>query len=275
MAKENGKRYGEIRQSLTQLDLHHHSLSRLGHKLVSEATKPVTGSSAALYAQSLQLSKDCFRTIHDLCENLDKEDLDSCQSVLNRLDLAIHRASQARTPTLCIVNIWRVIEAIEQFLTGIVDKYGYVRLSEEVAPQTTEEQNSEAAELARLFAEYRDSMATKPDTPEYVAPPFSHGVLRWRDKRLFYVERIEDGARWIELDPDYEREGVVDEQEAIELVRARTIEGHPITLRLDLIVDEFEVDNYVRSQMGSEYFVSGYQISGERTKNRGQRGRRR
>ncbi len=275
MAKENGRRYGEIRDSLTQLDLHHHSLSTLGQKLVSEATKPATASSAALYEQSLQLGNDCLRIIHDLCENLDKEDLDSCQSALNRVDLAINRASQARTPTLCMVNIWRVIETIEQFLTGIAEKYGYVRVSEEASPQTTEEQKSEATELARLFAEYRESMATKPDTPKYEAPPFSNGVLHWRDKRLFYVERIEDGARWIELDPDYEREGVVDEQEAIELVRASTIEGHPITLRLDLMVDEFEVDNYVRSQMGSEYFVSGYQISGEGTKNRGHRGRRR
>ena len=275
MARDKEKRYEEIRKSLTLLDLHHHSLNNVGQKLVSGAVELPVASSGALYEQSLQLSKDCLRIVHDLCDHLDTEDLDSCQSALDRLDLAIQKASQAKTPTLCVVNVWRVIEATEQFLTGIAEKYDYVRMSEEMALEAIEGQESKAAELAKLFAEYEEVMSTKVHIPKPPGPPFSHGIVSWRGSQLFYVQRVEDGTRWIELDSEYERESVVDEDEAVELARARTIEGYPITLRLDLMVDENEVDNYILSQQGSEYFVSGAQIAREVKKRRGRKGRRR
>ena len=274
MTLEKEKRYEEIRRSLTQLDLHHLSLENMGQKLASKAAKSFAASSGTVHQQSLQLSNDCSRIIHDLCDHLDREHLDSCESALNKVDLAVHRASQAKTPTLCMVNVWRVVEAIDQFLAGIADKYGYVRLSEEMAFEPTEEKGSKAAELDKLFEEYEEAMATKTDTPMPAGPPFSRGILRWRGSQLFYVERVEDGARWIELDPDYETEAIPEEDEAVELAEARTIEGYSITLRLDLRVDENEVDSYIRSQKGSEYFVLGSQVASEQGKSRGMRGRR-
>lgn len=274
MARELGKGYEQIRESLTQLDLHHHSLNNIAQRLVPEAPKPLAASSGALYEQALQLSKDCFRIIHDLCDHLDKEDLDSCQSMLDRVDLAVHRASEGKTPTLCMANVWRVIEATEQFLGAIADKYNYARLSEEMAWEAMEDQESKAAEMANLFAEYKKAMATKVEAPKPAGPPFSHGILYWRGSQLLYVQRIQDGARWIEVDPDCERDGVIDEEEAVKLVQTRTIEGYPITLRLDLMVDEMQVDKYIHSAMGSEYLASGSQIAkGKRGRDR--KGRRR
>lgn len=274
MAREKEQQYEAIRKSLTQLDLHHHSLKRVGRKLATEAAKPSVASSGALYEQSLQLGKGSTKIIHDLCQRLSEEDLDSCESALNRVDLAIRRASQAKSPTLCMVNVWRVIEATEQLLTGIAHKYDYVRLSEEAALEVPEGEETKAAELDKLFEEYEEVMATKIGIPKPAGPPFSHGILHWRGSQLFYVERIEDGARWIELDPDYERQGSVYEEEAAEIVRARTIEGYPITLSLDLMVDENEIDNYLVSQIGAEYFVSGAQIAEEGEKRRGRKGHR-
>ena len=70
--------------------------------------------------------------------------------------------------------------------------------------------------------------------------------------------------RWIELDPDYERSSITEDQDAVETCQARSIGGYPITLRSDLIVDENAVDDYLRSQEGSEYYVSGHQVVRER-----------
>jgi hypothetical protein len=270
-ARERERRYEEIRKSLTQLDLHQHSLKNAGQKLVSEGARSPTAASGTTYEQSLQLSKECLRIISALCDHLDEEDLDACESALNRVDLAVERASRAKTATLCMVNIWRVIEASEQFLASIADKYDYVKLSEETALETVEGEEVEAAELAKLFEEYEEAMATKTQVPKPTGPPFSEGVLYWRGSQLYYVERVEDGARWIELDSSYDLENI-DLEDTAELVWARTIDGYEVMLRLDLVVDENEVDNYVLSQQGSEYFISGTQLAAEQGRSR--RGRR-
>lgn len=273
-ARGKEEQYEGIRKSLAQLDLHHHSLKKVGQKLATEAAKPSASSSGALYEQSLRLGRESTEIIHDLCQRLSEEDLDSCQSALNRVDLAMRRASQAKSPTLCMVNVWRVIEATEQLLTGIAHKYDYVRLSDEAALKAAKGEKSKAAELDKLFEEYEEVMATKVEIPKPAGPPFSHGILHWRGSQLFYVERIEDGARWIELDPDFERKGSIYEEEGAEIVQARTIEGYLITLSLDLMVDENEIDKYLVSQIGAEYFVSGAQIAKEGKKRRGQKGHR-
>jgi hypothetical protein len=101
-----------------------------------------------------------------------------------------------------MVNIWRVIEATELLLNDMAEKYGYPRLSEQTALELTEGQRSKAAELAKLFEEYEDVMTTRASAPGPGGPPFANGILRWRGSQLFYVERTEDAARWIELDPD-------------------------------------------------------------------------
>jgi hypothetical protein len=273
-AREKEKRYEEIRKSLSQLDLHQHSLKNAGQKLVSEASGSPAASSGATYEQSLQLSKDCLRIISYLGDHLDKEDLNACQSALDRVDLAVQRASQAKTPTLCMVNVWRVIEAAEQFLVSIADKYDYVRLSEETALEAIEGEETQAADLAKLFEEYEEAMAAKMQAPKPAGPPFSYGVLHWRGSQLFYIESVEDGVRWIELDPSYETENI-DLEEGAELLWARTIDGYEVMIRLDIVVDDNEVDNYIVSQEGSEYFVSGFQLAAEQGQAGSRKGRRR
>ncbi len=274
LLRDTEKRYEKIHKLLTQLDLYHHSLNNLGRKLVPQASKAPSASLGALYEESLQLSRDCSRVVHALCDNLDEKHLDFCRSALDRLNLAIHKASQAKTPTLSLVNIWRVMETIEQFFAGIAQDYDYTRVSGEAALQAIEGQESNSAELAKLFAQYAEIMATKIDIPGPTGPPFSHGVLHWRGSQLFYVEKVEDGTRWIELDPDCERDSVIEEEEAVKLAKTRTIEGYPITLRLDLKVDQVALDNYLLSQQGSEYFVSGSQIAGELKTRLGRKQRR-
>lgn len=275
MANEKERRYEEVRKSLTQLDLYYHSLKQVGQRLVGAAEKTPSGSAAALYEESLELGRDSLRLLRELCDRVDVQDLSSCQSALRRVEMAMQRASQARTQTLHMVNIWRLIEACDELMDTIADKYGCLRLSGRAGPQLTEAEESKAAELAKLFAEYEEVMAGMAEAPRREGPPFTHGILRWRGSQLFYVQRVEDGARWIELDPDYESTSTIEDKEAVEISEARTIEGYPITLRLDLIVDENEVDAYIRSQEGSEYFVSGHQVAGDREGRRGRTRRRR
>lgn len=272
--RDKEQRHDEVRKALTQLDLYHHSLKLVGHKLLSEAEGSRAGATGPLYEQSLRLSNDYYGAMRDLCDLLDSEDVDPCRSTLEQLDLAMRRASQAKSRTLHMVNIWRVIEAGDQFLAGIAHRYGYVRLSEETSLGTDEEDQKKAAELAELFEQYEEAMATRPVRAKPSGPPFSHGILHWRRSQLFYVEKVEDGARWIELDPDYERRSMTDDQVGVELAQARTIEGYPITLRLDLLVDENDVDSFIQSQEGSEYFVSGAQVAKEQQSRRPGRRRR-
>lgn len=264
MAREKERRYGEVRQSLTQLDLYCHALKLLGQKLVAHPEKAPASADPALYEESLQLGSDASSLIEDLCKRVEGEDVELCRSTLSRVDLAIHKASRAKTPTLHMVNIWRLIEACEQFMNSIAHKYGYERLFEGAGLETSDGEERRTAELAQLFSEYEKAMAERVRAPKPMGPPFSHGILRWHGSQLFYVERVEDGARWIELDPDYERSSIIEDQEAVQISEARSIRGHPITLRLDLIVDENAVDDYLRSQKGSEYYVSGYQVVKER-----------
>jgi hypothetical protein len=257
------------------LDLYHHSLRNLGEKLVVAARDPLAGPPAELLEKSLQLAQDCSELMQGLQSLLDSEDTDTARSAFQRVDLAIHRATRATTPTLHMVSIWRVVEASDEFLSSLAPKYGYTRLTAELEGELTEGEETTGAQLARLFAEYGDAMSTTPGGAGQAAPPFMFGILRWRGTQLFYVERVEDAARWIELDPNHEPQVTGEEASGAELAQARTIEGHQIELMLDMETDESEVDDYIRSQRGSEYYVSGYQVVAEKQGQGGRQGRRR
>jgi hypothetical protein len=174
-----------------------------------------------------------------------------------------------------MVNIWRVVEASDEFLSLLASKYGYTRLTAELEGGLTEAGETNGEQLAKLFAEYGDAMSTTPGGAAQPVPPFMFGILRWRGTQLFYVERVEDGARWVELDTNHEVQITGREASGAELAQARTIEGHQIELVLDSETKENEVDAYIRSQRGSEYYVSGYQVVAERQGKGGRRARRR
>jgi hypothetical protein len=172
-----------------------------------------------------------------------------------------------------MVNIWRVVEAGDQFMSAIAPKYGYARLSGESDVDSAHGDELKSTELARLFTEYEDAMAREGPSPEASVPPFLHGILRWRGSQLFYVERVEDGARWVELDPQKEPQTVAEELGGIEFARARTVDGHDIEVMLDVDVDGEQVDDFIRRHTGHEYFVSGHQFVGEKRVSGGRKNR--
>jgi hypothetical protein len=275
MVTDTSRRSEDITKSFRQLDLYHHSLRNLGEQLAARAQDPVAAPPPELLEKSLQLAQDCSKLMQGLESLLDSEDTDTARSAVERADLAIHRARRPSAPTLLMVNIWRVVEAIDEFLSSLAGKYGYTRLTRELEEGLTEGEEPQGAQLAKLFAEYGDAMATTPGGAGQLGPPFMFGILRWRGTKLFYVERVEDGARWIELDPSHEPQVTRQETHGAELAQARTIEGHRIELLLDIEPDESAVDDYIRGQTGSEYYVSGYQVVAERQGRGGRQGRRR
>lgn len=275
MVTDTSRRSEDITKSFRQLDLYQHSLRNLGEGLTVRARGQVAAPPAELLEKSLQLAQDCSTLMQGLGSLLDSEDTDTVRSAVERADLAIHRARRPTTPTLLMVNIWRMVEAIDEFLSSLSGKYRYTRLTRELEEGLTGGEEAEGAQLAKLFAEYGDAMATTPSGAGQLAPPFMFGILRWRGTKLFYVERVEDGARWIELDPTHEPQVTGQEAHGAELAQARTIEGHRIELLLDTETDETEVDDYIRGQSGSEYYVSGYQVVAERQGRGGRQGRRR
>lgn len=185
MARAQGKGNERIRKLLTQLDLCHHSLKHVGERLVSQAREYPTASSAADYERSLRLSKDCSRIIHELCDHLDRADLGPCQSALGSIDRAIRRASQPATDTQHLVNIWRVVESAEQFLTIIAEEYGYVTLSKQIALEPIEAREREDDELARPPIRHRVAVATEVAIPaKPIAVPSFRALPRWRARQL-------------------------------------------------------------------------------------------
>ena len=256
-AASDEKRSREIVRLLTQLDLYHHSLGIVGEKLVAQAGHPSPGSSDDLREKSVGLASDCRDVLRDLRDRLDAEDVDLCQSIANRVDLATRRLSGTTTPGLEMVNIWRVIEASDQFLSAIARRYGYAILEAETGLDVDAGGEPTGGDLASLFAEYDDVMGGGSNLTGASDPPFRYGILRWRGSQLFYVERAEDVARWIELDPNVEPRIIAEEPGGVEVAEARTAEGYPISLMLDMKTDENEVDDYIRSQRGQERYVSG------------------
>jgi hypothetical protein len=275
MVTEEARRSEDIAKSFRQLDLYQHSLRNLGEELILRARDPAAGQPAELVDKSLRLAQDCSGLIEGLETLLEAEDTAAARTAVRRVDEAIGKATRAGTPTLQMVNIWRVVEATDEFLSSLAGKYGYTRLASELEAGLIEGTQSQGAELARLFEEYENAMATTPGGAGQLEPPFEFGILRWRGTQLFYVERVEDGARWIELDPNHEPQTTGQEGGGAEIAQARTIEGHQIELMLDLETDESEVDDYIRSQRGSEYYVSGYQVVAEKQGLGGRQGRRR
>jgi len=275
MPSENDKRDEEIQGLLTQLDLHYHSLRLVGQELISESGES-SASSGRLNDKALELSKECSKVIQALYDRVDSDDRGLSESALNRIELAIRRASESRTQTLRAVQIWRAIETADGYLASISPKYGYMRLSQQLAVQALEGAEEENDQLASLFREYKEAMATHRGTSKPVAVPFAHGILRWRGSHLYYLERMGRGVRWIELDPEYEGERVDDDEEpGLQLVEAKTIEGYLIRLTLDPIVDEAEVDRYLQAQRLSPYIVTGAQIAREQKRRTGRKRQKR
>jgi hypothetical protein len=265
-----------VQKALIQLDLFYHSLRLVGEQMVSRVSGDSPGNPLdELHERSVRLVDEGHKELVELADHLRPEDLDAWHTALNRIGVAARRLARAKTQTLIVVNTWRAIEAADEFLATVSPYYGHERLAAGAGLDAAEEAESEETSLERLFAEYEDTMAAMERVGSPPGPPFAFGVLRWRGSQLFYVERVEDGVRWVELDPDHDLRSVAEEPEGAEVAEARTVEGYPITLLLDTEIAENEVDTYIRGQKGVEYFVSGYQVASEQMRKRGGQGGRR
>jgi hypothetical protein len=276
MVIDGEKGSSTVQKALTQLDLYHHSLRLVGEEMVLQ----VSGDSSSnpldeLHKRSVGLIDEGHKQLVELADYLRPEDLDVWQTALNRIGLAARRLARANRQTLIVLNTWRAIEAADEFLSAVSPHYGHERPGTGAGLEVVEEEEDEAATLERLFAEYEDTMAAMASVGTRPGPPFEVGVLRWRGSQLFWVERVEDGVRWVELDPDHELRRVAQERGGVEVAEAKTIEGYPITLLLDTEIAESEVDAYIREQKGVEYFVSGYQVASEQRHKRGGQVKRR
>jgi peptide/nickel transport system permease protein len=186
MADQDGGGSERIRKLLGHLDVSHHSLRHVGQELALQASDSPHSSSSALYERSLVLSKDCSTVIRELCNHLHSEDLVPCQSALSRIERAIDRASQAGTDTPHIVNTWRVVEVVEQFLGIVAESYRYVTLSEQTALEGIEVTEREDTELARLLERRREVVAPRLAIPaKPLAVPSLGDMPRWRVRQFF------------------------------------------------------------------------------------------
>jgi hypothetical protein len=270
MVIDSEKGSSAVQKALTQLDLYHHSLRLVGEQMVSQVSDDSSSNPLGeLHERSVGLVDEGHKQLVELADHLRPEDLDVWQTTVNRIGVAARRLARAKTRTLIVVNTWRAIEAADEFLATISPHYGHERLEAGAGLDAAEEEESEEVTLDRLFAEYEDTMAAMASVGAPPGPPFAFGVLRWRGSQLFYVERVEDGVRWVELDPDHDLRSVAEEPGGAEVAEAKTIEGYPITVLLDTGISENEVDAYIRGQKGAEYFVSGYQVASEQRHKRG------
>ena len=178
------RRDGDLYSRLAHLDLYHHSLRLLGQKLASSSDADSASSSGALYERSLQLGADCSVALRRVRERLDSEDMGSCESALTTIDLAVRRASQAKGHTQFMVNVWRVVEAVEQFLEKVAVKYGYTTIAERTASGGAPAAGTGAAPFAPGFGRHGQVMAAEAETLRPVSVPILRAIPRWRAKRL-------------------------------------------------------------------------------------------
>jgi len=277
MWREEAKRDPKVLGALTRLDLYHHSLKLLGEKLIaSVAQAEPTRSAPELRRRPLEVGGEFVELLAAVMDFVQGEERAEVQSALDLMELALMRATKTTDDTIHMVNVWRIVQIGDQLLSSLARTYGYERLTGDSLAGASDDHDREPAELDRLFAEYEDAMGGEPSLPVSPLPPFEHGILQWRGSQLYYVQRVEDGARWVELDPDVEPKVIGEERGGVEIAEARTAEGYPLNLMLDVDLDEKAVGEYLASQKGREYFVSGYQIVAENSSRGGrlQRGRR-
>ncbi len=178
------RRQGELCRRLAHLDLYHHSLRLMGQKLVSSSTDASAEAAGAPYSRSLQLAEDCSAALRFLKERLDSEDIGPCESTLSGVDLAVHRASQAKGHTQFLVNVWRVVEAVEQLLETVAVKYGYTTLAERAVVGGDSTVGDAAAPFVPDFGRYEQAMVVEAEALKPMPMPRFAAFPRWRAREL-------------------------------------------------------------------------------------------
>jgi peptide/nickel transport system permease protein len=184
MAGTESRQRGELRRWLAHLDLYQHSLRLVGHRLASDATASSAVLSGTLCERSLQLGEDCATTLRRLTDRLDSEDIGKCEATLNRVDLAVSRASRTSEHTLFMVNVWRVVEAVDQFLGTVAVKYGYTTLSERMTLVEETAAKAGAAPFTPGYGQYEQVARARRVAARPVSIPALRGIPGWRVRRL-------------------------------------------------------------------------------------------
>jgi peptide/nickel transport system permease protein len=175
---------GELQRRLAHLDLYYHVLLLMGQKLASSADASSRDLPRALYERSLQLGEDCESALRNLREGLDSEDRRACESAANRVELAVERASRARGHTTFMVNIWRVLDAVEHFLENVAVKYGYAPLSDRTALERATSLEAGGAPFTPSSWVYERVRTAKREIAEPISIPVLRTFPRWRARRL-------------------------------------------------------------------------------------------
>lgn len=184
MARVENGHHGELRRYLAQLDLYQHSLRLVGHKLTADAGTSAAVVSGPLYEKSLQLGEDCSMALRRLRDRLDAEDARHCESTLERVDQAVNRAGLSKEHTLLVVNVWRVVEAVEQFLGTVAVRYGYTTLSDRMSVAEEAAVKAGGAPFAPRLGPYAQATTVEREVPRQVSIPTWRVIPRWRTRRL-------------------------------------------------------------------------------------------
>ncbi len=184
MARVESGHHGELRKCLAQLDLYQHSLRLMGQKLAADAGTSTAVVSDPLYEKSLQLGEDCSTALRRLRDRLDAEDARQCESALERVNQAVSRAGLSREHTLLVVNVWRVVEAVEQFLGRVAVSYGYTTLSDRMTLVEEATVKAGGAPFTPSLGSYVQATTAGRSATKPVSIPGWHAIPRWRARRL-------------------------------------------------------------------------------------------
>lgn len=184
MASAEQGRRGELHRRLAHLDLYYQSLRLMGQKLALSADESSRDLPRVLYERSLQLGGDCSSALRHLREGLDSEDRRACESAMDRVDLAVERASQAKGHTMFMVNIWRVVDAVDHFLEKVAVKYGYATLSDRAQLGGTPALGAGGAPFDPPFGAYERAATARRDVAGPISIPVLRTLPRWRTRRL-------------------------------------------------------------------------------------------
>lgn len=185
---------GAVQRGLARLDLYQHSLRLVGKKLASPPSSREGEDREALYKRSLEIGQECALALRGLRRRLPAEDVGPCDTALERVDRAVDRASRAEGHALFTVNVWRTVEAVEQFLGRLAVRYGYRPISETAALEGEKPAPGGIAQVAPAAGRYeqvlaelqealgRPSVLTFPAVPRYrlrrlMSPALLAGVL--------------------------------------------------------------------------------------------------
>jgi peptide/nickel transport system permease protein len=180
---DNAQR-AELRKDLALLDLYHHSLRLVGRKLASRQGAARVDNSEAVYARSLQLGEECTLALRGLRGSLPSEDVDHCDAALESVDRAVRRASLAKGHALFTVNVWRVVDAVEQFLGRVALRYGYQPLSDVAVLEGERAAPSGIAQVAPVAGRYERTVAERVESVGRPAVITFPALPRYRLQRL-------------------------------------------------------------------------------------------